>query len=110
MNLVAKEFACARDDERGVLVLSEFTGASLQLTGAVSVNPYAVDESAQALTRALTMTDTEQTTRMRQMRNVVRNFDTHWWARQILDDATHLRDADDTYVATDGAVAVQRRA
>jgi trehalose 6-phosphate synthase len=96
MNLVAKEFVCARDDERGVLVLSEFTGASLQLTGAVSVNPYAVDDSAQALFRALSMTDTEQTMRMRQMRNVVRKFDTHWWARQILNDATHLRDADRT--------------
>jgi trehalose 6-phosphate synthase len=93
MNLVAKEFVCARDDERGVLVLSEFAGASRTLTAAVSVNPYALDESAQALARALTMTHAEQTTRMRHMRNLVREFDTAWWARQILDDAKHVRDA-----------------
>jgi trehalose 6-phosphate synthase len=87
MNLVAKEFVCAREDERGVLVLSEFAGASRQLTGAVTVNPYAIDESALALARALAMPDTEQSKRMRRMRTSVASFDTYWWAGQILGDA-----------------------
>ena len=105
MNLVAKEFVCARDDDRGVLVLSQFTGASRQLTAALSVNPYALDESAQTLARALRMPYSEQTARMRQMRNVVAEFDSHWWARRILEDATALSDASDTNMAVDGAVA-----
>ena len=57
MNLVAKEFVSARDDERGVLILSKFTGAARQLTGALIVNPYAIDDSARALAEALRMTD-----------------------------------------------------
>ena len=87
MNLVAKEFVCARNDERGVLVLSQFAGASRQLTDALTVNPYAIDESAQALARALSMTVSEQAKRMRRLREVVANFDTYWWANQILGDA-----------------------
>ena len=105
MNLVAKEFVRARDDDRGVLVLSQFTGASRQLTAALSVSPYAPDESAQTLARALRMPYSEQTARMRQMRNVVAEFDSHWWARRILEDATALSDASDTNMTADGAVA-----
>lgn len=92
MNLVAKEFVCARDDERGVLVLSRFAGASRQLRGAVRVNPCVVDESAQALARALTMPDREQSGRMRQMRHVVARFDARWWAERILHDARLLQE------------------
>jgi trehalose 6-phosphate synthase len=84
MNLVAKEFVCARDDERGVLVLSRFAGASLQLDAALIVNPYALDECANALARALSMSDHEQAKRMRRMRSVVATTDTHWWADQIV--------------------------
>lgn len=92
MNLVAKEFVCARDDERGVLVLSRFAGASRQLRGALRVNPYAVDESARALARALTMPNAEQSGRMRQMRHVVARFDARWWAERILHDARLLQE------------------
>src|SRR5467141_4202849 len=53
MNLVAKEFVAARDDERGVLVLSQFTGASRELPEALIVNPYNVDQCAGALKTAL---------------------------------------------------------
>ena len=55
MNLVAKEFVAARDDEQGVLVLSQFAGASRELPEALIVNPYDADECAAALHRALTM-------------------------------------------------------
>jgi trehalose 6-phosphate synthase len=91
MNLVAKEFVCARDDERGVLVLSSFAGAAEQLTGAMIVNPYAVDNSAQVLANALRMADAEQTRRMRAMRSVVAESNTYWWAAQMLQDAARLR-------------------
>ena len=52
MNLVAKEFVSARDDDRGVLVLSRFAGAARELTDALIVNPYAIDESAARLAGA----------------------------------------------------------
>lgn len=91
MNLVAKEFVCAREDGRGVLVLSQFAGAARQLRAAVRINPYAADQTAAALAAALRMTDTEQSERMRLMRHVVERFDTEWWATKILRDALPLR-------------------
>ena len=51
MNLVAKEFVAARDDEQGVLVLSHFTGAARELTEALIVNPYDLEEASAALAR-----------------------------------------------------------
>src|SRR5262249_37789769 len=65
MNLVAKEFVAARDDERGVLVLSLFAGAAKELTDAVLVNPFDVEELAAGLHTALTMPVDEQERRMR---------------------------------------------
>jgi trehalose 6-phosphate synthase len=91
MNLVAKEFVRARDDERGVLVLSRFTGASRQLTDAVTVNPYAIEESAGALREALEMRPEEQARRMRRMRASVAECSAYWWAGQMLQDAARLR-------------------
>jgi trehalose 6-phosphate synthase len=91
MNLVAKEFVCAREDERGVLVLSGFAGAAGQLTGAMIVNPYAIEDSAHVLANALHMADEEQAKRMRAMRSVVAGFNTYWWAGQMLEDAARAR-------------------
>jgi trehalose 6-phosphate synthase len=65
MNLVAKEFVAARDDESGVLVLSSFTGASRELSEALIVNPYNVHEMASAVELALRMPAKEQRERMR---------------------------------------------
>ena len=87
MNLVAKEFVSARNDERGVLVLSEFAGAAEQLRAALLVNPYSVDASASALARALTMTDVEQSKRMRVLRATVAEFDARWWTERLLADS-----------------------
>ncbi len=72
MNLVAKEFVAARDDERGVLILSQFTGAARELPEALIVNPYDADQCAAALHVALTMPPAEQRDRMRLMRGLVR--------------------------------------
>src|SRR5712671_4541532 len=71
-NLVAKEFVAARDDNRGVLILSTFAGAALELTDALLVNPYDIQQLAGAIRRALEMPDEEQAERMRRMRRNVR--------------------------------------
>jgi trehalose 6-phosphate synthase len=90
MNLVAKEFVAARDDEHGVLVLSCFAGASQELIDAVIVNPYAIDDSAHALAQALSMSQPEQATRMRAMRAVVAEFNAYRWVGEMLTDAALL--------------------
>jgi trehalose 6-phosphate synthase len=91
MNLVAKEFVCAREDERGVLVLSSFAGAARQLTGALLVDPNAIDGAAHVLAAALRLAANDQATRMRAMRSVVARFNTYWWAGQMLHDAAQVR-------------------
>jgi trehalose 6-phosphate synthase len=91
MNLVAKEFVSARDDERGVLILSEFAGAAYELTDAVIVNPYASDAVVRALAGALRMPDVEQAARMRAMRAVVAQYNGYRWAGEMLADAARLR-------------------
>jgi len=91
MNLVCKEFVAARDDERGVLILSRFAGAARELTEALIVNPYHVEECAGALHRALTMPDAEQRERMASLRMTVREFNVYRWAGRMLTDAGRLR-------------------
>jgi len=92
MNLVAKEFVAARDDEQGVLVLSHFAGASRELPEALIINPYDADECARALDRALSMPADEQTSRMRIMRGIVREFNVYRWAGRMLLDAAVMRE------------------
>lgn len=91
MNLVAKEYVASRDDERGVLVLSQFTGAANEFHEALIVNPYHVEQTADALFRALTMPDFEQRERMRSMRARVRDFNVYRWAGRMLIDAARIR-------------------
>ena len=91
MNLVAKEFVAARDDERGVLILSQFTGAARELPEALVVNPYDIDQCAAALHLALTMPDVEQRDRMYLMRALVREFNVYRWAGRMLLDAATMR-------------------
>jgi trehalose 6-phosphate synthase len=92
MNLVAKEFVAARDDERGVLVLSRFAGAARELSEALIVNPYDLEEASQALERAVRMPPSEQGDRMRAMRAVVSQNNVYRWAGRMLLDAASLRD------------------
>lgn len=91
MNLVAKEYVAARDDEQGVLVLSQFTGAAHELHEALIVNPYHIEQTAEALYRALNMPDFEQRERMRSMRALVRDFNVYRWAGRMLLDAARVR-------------------
>lgn len=91
MNLVAKEFVAARDDEQGVLVLSSFAGASRELSEALIVNPYDTRAMADAFAVALRMPESEQRDRMRLMRDVVRQRNVHRWAAQMLIDAARIR-------------------
>jgi len=91
MNLVAKEYVAARDDERGVLILSQFTGAAHELHEALLVNPYHIEQTADALFEALTMPEYEQRERMRSMRALVRDFNVFRWAGRMLLDAARIR-------------------
>jgi trehalose 6-phosphate synthase len=94
MNLVAKEFVAAREDDRGVLVLSQFTGAARELTEALIVNPYDLDEASAALAAALRMPATEQRDRMHAMRAFVAEFNVYRWAGRMLVDAARIRSRD----------------
>jgi len=91
MNLVAKEFVAARDDEQGVLVLSSFAGASRELSEALIVNPYDARAMGDAIRQALTMPPAEQRARMQVMREIVRARNVYRWAGQMLLDAAQLR-------------------
>jgi trehalose 6-phosphate synthase len=91
MNLVAKEFVAARDDERGTLILSQFAGASRELHEALIVNPYHIEQVAEALHRALAMPASEQRERMASLRQLVREFNVYRWAGRMLLDAAQLR-------------------
>jgi trehalose-6-phosphate synthase/Kef-type K+ transport system membrane component KefB len=85
MNLVAKEFVAARDDEHGVLVLSALAGAAQELEDAVIINPYDIDAFATALARAIDMPSDEQVSRMLAMRKVVAGRNVFNWASDILE-------------------------
>jgi trehalose-6-phosphate synthase len=94
MNLVAKEFVAARDDEKGVLILSQFTGAARELPQALIINPYNVDQCAAAIKIGLEMSVHEQKDRMRSMRSLIQEFNVYRWAGKMLMDASRLRQQD----------------
>jgi trehalose 6-phosphate synthase len=102
MNLVAKEFVSARDDEHGVLVLSKCAGAARELTAALVVDPTLIEDAAAALAQALRMSDHEQSIRMRTMRSVVAEFNAYRWAGEMIFDATELRSHSAPVRADDG--------
>ena len=91
MNLVCKEFVAARDDELGVLILSRFAGAARELPEALIVNPYHVEETADAFHRAATMPLPEQRERMASLRMTVREYNVFRWAGRMLTDAGRWR-------------------
>jgi trehalose 6-phosphate synthase len=91
MNLVAKEFVAARDDEDGVLILSTFAGASRELTEAVLVNPFDVNETADAMEIAMSMGRDERRNRMSLMRRTVKENNVYRWAGRMLMDAARVR-------------------
>ncbi len=91
MNLVAKEFVAARDDNRGALVLSTFTGAARELGDALLVNPYDMDQVANAIYQALEFNEDEQSSRMSRMRKIVYERNVYRWAASLLSDLTEIR-------------------
>ena len=91
MNLVAKEFVAARDDEQGVLLLSIFTGASRELRDALIVNPYDTEELADAIFRALEMDPREKRMRMQRMRRVVKDNNVYRWAANLIGNLCDTR-------------------
>jgi alpha,alpha-trehalose-phosphate synthase [UDP-forming] len=91
MNLVAKEFIAAREDERGTLILSTFTGAAQELSDALLVNPYDVDQVAQAIYQSLEFDEEEQARRMVHMRKIVLEHNVYRWAANVLSDLTEIR-------------------
>jgi trehalose 6-phosphate synthase len=84
MNLVAKEFVTARDDENGVLILSRFAGASHEFTSALQINPYDIEGTAETIHQALTMLPEEKKERMSKLRSVVREYNVYRWAADIV--------------------------
>ena len=91
MNLVAKEFVSARNDEGGVLILSEFAGAVNELLDALRVNPYDIEQVAGAIARALTMDEAERKLRMREMRATVRERNVYRWAANLITGLARVR-------------------
>ncbi len=91
MNLVCKEFVAARDDEQGVLVLSQFAGAADELSEGLIVNPYHSAQVAESLHQALSMPKDEQRRRMRSLRSTVKSANVYRWAARMLTDAAALR-------------------
>ncbi|MBV9914233.1 MAG: trehalose-6-phosphate synthase [Sinobacteraceae bacterium] len=91
MNLVAKEFAAAREDEDGVLILSTFAGASRELLEALLVNPFDVSETATAIETAIEMPRDQRRERMQLMRRTVKENNVYRWAGRMLMDAARMR-------------------
>lgn len=94
MNLVAKEFIASRQDECGVLILSEFAGAAEQLKEAILVNPNDNITMKEGLRQALNIPVEEQKERMRKMRELVEKFDINAWINSFLNDMHISNNAD----------------
>ena len=105
MNLVAKEFLAARRDERGVLILSQFTGAARELRDALLVNPYDIDQTADAIRAALEMEPEDKQLRMHRMRKVIKEHNIYRWAGNLITELCEVRldapeDAQDKFRAS----------
>lgn len=90
MNLVAKEFVASRNDEEGVLILSNFTGASRDLKKALMVNPYNSEQTAEAIKTALVMSLSEQHRRMKSMREAIKNYNIYRWSAELIKSVGNL--------------------
>ncbi|GAB6182827.1 alpha,alpha-trehalose-phosphate synthase (UDP-forming) [Thermodesulfovibrio hydrogeniphilus] len=90
MNLVAKEFVASRDDESGVLILSQFAGASRELRDAILVNPYDIESIADSIYEALNIDEDEKKERMRKMRNLVKERNIYFWTKELITSLLRL--------------------
>ena len=90
MNLVAKEYVAAQDDDEGALILSRFTGASRELRDAWIVNPYDVEDMASAIHDSLTADPDERRSRMRRLRAHVREYNIYGWAGMLAAELSRI--------------------
>jgi trehalose 6-phosphate synthase len=91
MNLVAKEFLAARGDESGVLILSQFTGAARELRDALLINPYDIEQTAQAIQVALEMEPEEKRDRVQRMRKIIKGHNIYRWAGDLITELCEIR-------------------
>jgi trehalose 6-phosphate synthase/phosphatase len=91
MNLVAKEYIASRNDKKGVLILSEFTGASKELSECVLINPNNIEEIADAIHTALNIPEKEQILRNDAMQARLKRYDVRKWANDFVDSLTEIR-------------------
>jgi trehalose 6-phosphate synthase len=101
MNLVAKEYVACRNDLRGALVLSEFTGAADELRQAFLINPWDIDGTKDAILRAINAPTAETARRMRAMRRRVTEFDVHHWASAFLGALEMVAESRDSYATSE---------
>ena len=95
MNLIAKEFIASRDDKKGVLILSEFTGASKELSESIIINPNSIDEIAESVKEALGISEVEQVRRNETMQLRLKRYDVTRWASDFVDSLTEIRNISD---------------
>jgi len=93
MNLVAKEYVAEKRDMQGILILSQFTGAAKELTDAVLINPYSIEEFADSILYAIEMPSEEKRVRMQHMRQVIAENNVYRWAANIITELTALKKA-----------------
>jgi trehalose 6-phosphate synthase len=91
MNLVAKEYVAAKKDLSGSLILSQFTGAAKELTGAFQINPYSIEEFADTIKLAIEMPPEEKRKRMENMRSIISGNNVYRWAGNIITELTTLK-------------------
>jgi len=91
MNLVAKEYVAAKSDLSGALILSKFTGASRELTDAIAINPYSIEEFADSIKTACEMPKEEKKQRMENMRKNIQEHNVYRWAASIISELTSIQ-------------------
>lgn len=91
MNLVAKEYAASKNDLNGTLILSRFAGASKELTDAIQINPYSIEEFADSIKLAIEMPSEEKRKRMENMRSIIKTNNVYRWAGSIISELTALK-------------------
>src|SRR4029077_7922078 len=103
MNLVAKEFVAAREDEEGALILSQFTGASRELHDAIIVNSYDTEQLSDAIHAALEMNPEERRARMQRMRRIVKEHNVYRWAGNLIAELSEIRLGETELVLSDAS-------
>jgi trehalose 6-phosphate synthase len=91
MNLVSKEYIAAKNDLMGTLILSRFTGAAKELTDAIQISPYSIEEFSDGIYLAANMPIEEKKRRMQNMRNYIHENNVYRWAANIINELTSLR-------------------